>query len=76
MFRLAGLITAELAGERRFYSEKEAETRFLSQLLLFINKKVWGRRWIRLYWKQSRFHHLLLHHVRVRFLSFGLCRHL
>ncbi|MDT9535334.1 hypothetical protein [Enterococcus faecium] len=33
IFRLAGLITAELAGERRFYSEKGAETRFLSQLL-------------------------------------------
>ncbi|AYQ60360.1 hypothetical protein D2A89_01910 [Enterococcus faecium] len=39
MFRLAGLITAELAGERRFYSKKAAETRFLSQLLLFIDKK-------------------------------------
>ena len=76
MFRLAGLITAELAGERRFYSKKAAETRFLSQLLLFIDKKVWGRRWLRLCWKQSRFYHLLLHHVRVRFLSFGLCRHL
>ena len=33
MFRLAGLITAELARERRFYSEKGAEIRFLSQLL-------------------------------------------
>lgn len=33
MFRLAGFITAELVGERHFYSEKEAETRFLSQLL-------------------------------------------
>lgn len=33
MLRLAGLITAELAGERRFYSKKGAETRFLSQLL-------------------------------------------
>ncbi|EGP5161763.1 hypothetical protein EJX01_00455 [Enterococcus faecium] len=65
MFRLAGLITAKLVEEHRFYSEKAAETRFLSQMLLFIDKKVWGRRWIRLCWKQSRFYHLLLHHVRV-----------
>ena len=33
MIRLARLITAEFAGERRFDSEKGAETRFLSQLL-------------------------------------------
>ena len=33
MFRLAGLITAELAGERRFYSEKGAETRFLGSII-------------------------------------------
>lgn len=39
MFRLAGLITAELAGERRFYSEKGAETRFCLSSCLFIDKK-------------------------------------
>ena len=38
MFRLAGLITAELAGERRFYSEKGAVIRLLSQPY-FIGKK-------------------------------------
>ena len=41
MLRLAGLIIAELAGERRFFIRKGAETRFLSQLLLFIDKKSW-----------------------------------
>ncbi len=30
MLRLAGLITAELAGERRFYSEKELRQDFVS----------------------------------------------
>ena len=39
MFRLAGLITAELAGERRFYSEKGAETRFLSAPVCLSIKK-------------------------------------